>query len=110
MAHIPKCIIFLTEVCISLQEEDIRTVSVKGTEVPIKNVTLEDSTGKSKVTLWRDAAQACVKTGDYVVLTDVVVNTYKNETSLSSTSRTKVEVCISLSNVLSPPPQTRINL
>lgn len=77
-----------------LQEEDARTVQVKGTDVKIKTVTLEDASGKAKVTLWREACEADVRPGDFVTVTDVVVNHYKNESSLSTTSKTAVTVKI----------------
>ncbi|WAR17768.1 hypothetical protein MAR_032362, partial [Mya arenaria] len=68
-----------------------RTVKVCGEDVDIRVVTLEENQVRAKVTLWRDATELTVKAGDYVSITDVVVNMFKGEASLSSTSRSKVE-------------------
>ena len=42
----------------------MKTVKVKGEDVPIKTVTLEDNTTKAKVTLWRYASSTEVHPGD----------------------------------------------
>ena len=42
----------------------MKKVKVKGEDVPIKTVTLEDNTTKAKVTLWRDASSTEVHPGD----------------------------------------------
>lgn len=76
-----------------LQEDEPKKVTVRGEEVPIKTVTVEDSTGKVKVTLWRDCADTQVRPGDHISITDVIVNVYQNTTSLSTTTRSKVQVC-----------------
>ncbi|KAL4223318.1 DNA-directed RNA polymerase I complex subunit Rpa2 [Mactra antiquata] len=77
-----------------LQEEGIRTVYVKGTDVNIRNIVIQDVSGKAKVCLWRDASNADARTGQYVKVTDVVVNNYKGELSLSTTQK----ACVIVSN------------
>ncbi|WAR06523.1 hypothetical protein MAR_021892 [Mya arenaria] len=72
-----------------VQEEAVKTVNVRGEDVPIKVIILEDtSKAKAKVSLWRDASMSPTRPGDFVVVT----NQYRGETSLSTTNRTKVEV------------------
>ena len=83
---------------IFFKDEEVRKVKVKGEDVPIKTVTLEDTTAKAKVTLRRDVSSTEVHPGDYVMITDVVINSYRNETSLSTTSKSKVEVCMHNNN------------
>ena len=83
---------------IFFKDEEVRKVNVKGEDVPIKTVSLEDTTAKAKVTLWRDVSSTEVHPGDYVMITDVVINSYRNETLLSTTSKSKVEVCMHNNN------------
>jgi ssDNA-binding replication factor A large subunit len=66
----------------------------KGKDVQVKAVTLKDSTGKCKVSLWREFANSNVTIGQHVKITDVVVQAYNNEKSVSTTMRTEVEVCL----------------
>ncbi|XP_052214933.1 uncharacterized protein LOC127833612 [Dreissena polymorpha] len=74
-----------------VQEEAPRTIRVNDEEVTIKVVKVEDSTSNCNVTLWRAAAAADVRPGDYIRVTDVIVNHYNGSTSLSTTARTKIE-------------------
>ena len=53
-------------------------MKVKGEDVPIKTVTLEDTTAKAKVTLLRDVSSTEVHPGDYIMIKDVVINSYRN--------------------------------
>ena len=68
-------------------------MTVKGEEVPITSVIIEDASGQAKVTLWRLAADTSARPGDYVSITDVVVNHYQNTTTLNTTTKSKVQVC-----------------
>lgn len=90
-----KCIIlFLYHTLYSVQEDAVRTVLVRGEEVPVKAIYLQDeSLPRCKVTLWRDLTAVDIRPGDYVTVTNVVTNNYKNEVSLSGTNRTEVQVC-----------------
>ncbi|WAR28738.1 hypothetical protein MAR_014442 [Mya arenaria] len=86
-ASCAKCIIY------DVTKFSRRTASV-GCKSPVslKDIYIKDNTkDKVKVTLWRPS-DVGVKPGDYVCITDVVVNTYKNEVSLSSTASTSVKV------------------
>lgn len=80
---------------LTLQEEEVRMVSVKGEEVPIKDIHVQDATGTAKhakVTLWRESTEIKARVGDYVNITNLVVNAYNNIVSLSGTGSTTVEV------------------
>lgn len=72
-------------------EEITRTVSVKGRDTKVKSLTIKDDTGKCKVSLWRDLAASEIGIGQHVKISDVVVQTYNNEKSVSSTTRTIIE-------------------
>ncbi|WAR30845.1 hypothetical protein MAR_033387, partial [Mya arenaria] len=69
------------------------TVMVNDKEVNVRTITVEDRTGKVKVSLWRNIAAEPVVLGDVVAITNIVVNTkrYNDEESLSSTQFTKIE-------------------
>ncbi|WAR31911.1 hypothetical protein MAR_034453 [Mya arenaria] len=69
------------------------TVMVNDKEVNVQTITVEDRTGKVKVSLWRNIAAEPVMLGDVVAITNIVVNSkrYNNEESLSSTQFTKIE-------------------
>lgn len=64
--------------------------------VKVKNIYLEDSTKKCKIALWRDLADQAIRPGDYVEVSDCITNTFRNEVSLSTTSRTAITVGLSL--------------
>ena len=66
---------------------------VKGEPVTIKAIYVQDdSLPKVKVTLWREAANTTIRPGDFCTITDLVTNTFRNESSLNSTSKTTIEV------------------
>lgn len=69
-----------------------KTVNVKGDDVRIKSVTLNSGTHKAKVTLWRDCSESEVRPGDFIQVTDVITNTYNNNTTLLTTTKSKVEI------------------
>ena len=62
--------------------------------VKVKTIVLEDHTRKCKVALWRDATNSQVRAGDFIQITDVITNVFRNETSLTTTSRTTFTVSI----------------
>ncbi|WAQ98793.1 hypothetical protein MAR_023166 [Mya arenaria] len=78
----------------SLQDSVATTVMVNDKEVNVRTITVEDRTGKVKVSLWRNIAAEPVVLGDVVAITNIVVNSkrYNNEESLSSTQFTKIEL------------------
>lgn len=53
---------------------------------------LEDNSGKCRLTLWRGHADSNVAVDSYVRATELVVQTYKKEKSLSTTYKTKLAV------------------
>lgn len=65
---------------------------MKGRDTKVKSVTIKDDTGKCKVSLWRDLAASEIGIGQHVKISDVVVQTFNNEKSVSSTTRTIIEV------------------
>ncbi|KAH3885167.1 hypothetical protein DPMN_009157 [Dreissena polymorpha] len=72
-------------------EEGVRTVDVKGSQVNVKKIEIRDGTGSAKESLWREQSQKDFHTGQYVKITDVVINHFKEETSLQTTSRSNME-------------------
>lgn len=56
----------------------------------------EDSTKKCKIALWRNLADQAIRPGDYVEVSDCITNTFRNEVSLSTTSRTTITVSLPL--------------
>ncbi|XP_061191610.1 uncharacterized protein LOC133199788 [Saccostrea echinata] len=73
-----------------MQEEATREVFVKEERVKVKNIYIEDSTSKCKVALWHNFAEKDIRPGDYVQITDVVTNTFRNEVSLTTTAKSKI--------------------
>ncbi|KAL4233930.1 hypothetical protein ACF0H5_008602 [Mactra antiquata] len=73
-----------------LQEEGIKTVNVRGTDVNIRNIVIQDVSGKAKVCLWRDASNANARTGQsedfktYIRLAVQQVDTLSEITNLAS--------------------------
>lgn len=75
-----------------IQEEVTHEVRVRNQPISVKHIYVQDkSMDKCRISLWLDCAEADIKTGDYITVTNVVINNYKNETSLSTTSQTTVE-------------------
>ncbi|XP_062597814.1 uncharacterized protein LOC134259230 [Saccostrea cucullata] len=78
-----------------VQEEATREVFVTGVlfkeeKTKVKNIYIENTSSRCKVSLWRENTEESVRPGDYVQITDVVTNSYRNEVSLSTTFRTKI--------------------
>ncbi|XP_052783099.1 uncharacterized protein LOC128219332 [Mya arenaria] len=88
---ITKHALQLKHAILSSLEEATRYVTVKNEDnVKVKNIYLEDTTKKCKIALWRDLADQPVRPGDYVELSDCITNTFRNEVSLSTTSKTAI--------------------
>ena len=89
------CDLVLLKHVFYFQEDSICEVQVNSSPVSLKDIYVADATReKVKVTLWRPSAVE-VKPGDYIAITDCVVNNYRNERSLSATATTSVKVsCI----------------
>lgn len=57
----------------------------------VKNIYIEDATSKCKLALWHSFAEKDIRPVEYVQITDVVINTFRNnEVSLPTTSKTKI--------------------
>lgn len=64
---------------------------MKGNDVQVKSVTIKDDTDTVKVSLWRDLTSTS-GVGKYLCFTDVVVTSFNEETSVSTTSKTSIKV------------------
>ena len=69
----------------------VKTVSVRGTDVKVKNVCIKDDTDSIRVSLWREFSDAC-GVGRYLTLSNVVVGSYNNQATVSTTVRTTIKV------------------
>ena len=74
------------------QEEMERTVKVGGVDTSVRSLRVKDETAVCKVTLWRDFAKRKTSVGSHIQITDVAVQLYNDEKSLSTTTRTTLEV------------------
>lgn len=76
-----------------LQEEATQEVKVHNDTVKVKTIYVKDETiPRCKVSLWRELSEADVRPGDHISITDVVLNVFRGESSLSTTSLTKLQV------------------
>lgn len=69
----------------------VRTVQVKETDVAVQNIKIKDDTEEIKISLWREMTTTC-SVGSFLEFTNVVVTHYQDEISLSTTSKTKIQV------------------
>lgn len=76
---------------ISFQEDMTKTVKVKGVDVNVKSVALKDETDSIKVSLWRNLSDSSI-VGKYLSITNVVVTSFNEEISVSTTSKSILEV------------------
>ncbi|KAJ8317193.1 hypothetical protein KUTeg_005097 [Tegillarca granosa] len=77
-----------------IQEEATQEVKVHNDNVKVKTIYIKDNTiSKCKVSLWRELCETDVRSGDHVSITNVVLNVFRGETSLSTTSLTKLQKC-----------------
>ncbi|XP_072041299.1 uncharacterized protein [Amphiura filiformis] len=81
-----------------------RTVTVRmEPDVPVRDITIADSTGKVRVALWRSLASSSVETGSFIKVTNCSVGQtkrqgdYTEEIQLSLTMSTTVSVSIIIS-------------
>lgn len=68
-----------------------KTVKVKGVDVCVKSVALKDETDSIKLSLWRDLSDTSI-VGKYLSITNVVVTSFNEEISISTTSKSALEV------------------
>lgn len=76
---------------ILFQEDMTKTVKVKGVDVNVKSVALKDETDSIKVSLWRNLSDSSI-VGKYLSITNVVVTSFNEEISVSTTSKIIREV------------------
>lgn len=76
---------------ILFQEDMTKTVKVKGVDVNVKSVALKDETDSIKVSLWRNLSDSSI-VGKYMSITNVVVTSFNEEISVSTTSKSILEV------------------
>lgn len=76
---------------ILFQEDMTRPVKVKGVDVNVKSVALKDETDSIKVALWRNLSDSSI-VGKYLSITNVVVTSFNEEISVSTTSKSILEV------------------
>lgn len=76
---------------ILFQEDMTKTVKVKGVDVNVKSVALKDETDSIKVSLWRNLSDSSI-VGKYLSITNVVVTSFNEEISVSTTSKSIREV------------------
>lgn len=76
---------------ILFQEDMTKTVKVKGVDVNVKSVALKDETDSIKVSLWRNLGDSSI-VGKYLSITNVVVTSFNEEISVSTTSKSILEV------------------
>ncbi|KAJ8310180.1 hypothetical protein KUTeg_012045 [Tegillarca granosa] len=75
-------------------EEATQEVKVHNDSVKVKTIYVKDETvPRCKVFLWRELSEADVRPGDHISITDVVLNVFRGESSLSTTSLTKLQTC-----------------
>ena len=75
-----------------------RTVKVGGEDTSVRSVKIKDNTGSCKISLWRDLGQMKTPVGSHVEITNVIVQVYNEEKSVSTTSRTKLMVRVTSLN------------
>lgn len=76
-----------------------RSVRVNGEDTPpVRTMKVKDASGSCKVSLRRDLCKEKTSVGSHITITNVVVQLINDEKSVSTTSRTKIEVksCIYL--------------
>lgn len=76
---------------ILFQEDMTKTVEVKGVDVNVKSVALKDETDSIKVSLWRNLSDSSI-VGKYLSITNVVVTSFNEEISVSTSSKSILEV------------------
>ncbi|XP_052694461.1 uncharacterized protein LOC128172746 [Crassostrea angulata] len=67
-----------------------KTVKVAGEDTAVRTLKIKDQTAACKVSLWRDLSKIKTTVGQHIELTNVIVQVYQEERSVSTTSRTKV--------------------
>ncbi|XP_061170598.1 uncharacterized protein LOC133179942 [Saccostrea echinata] len=67
-----------------------RTVRLSGEDISVRSFKIKDDTASCKVSLWKDLSKRKTAVGSHFEITDVIVQVYNDEKSVSTTSRTKL--------------------
>ncbi|KAJ8050039.1 hypothetical protein HOLleu_03068 [Holothuria leucospilota] len=76
------------------QDENVRSVNVGGRATAVRGMTLEDKTGKIRLSLWREKATSPIKIGDFVEATNLAITKFNSESTAGSTARTLIKVIL----------------
>lgn len=76
---------------ILFQDDMSKTVKVKGVDVNVKSVALKDEADSIKVSLWRNLSDSSI-VGKYLSITNVIVTSFNEKISVSTTSKSILEV------------------
>jgi len=74
------------------QEKETAERQVAGRSTAMKEITIEDGSGRAKVTLWRKSTEYEARVGDHNNVTNLVINNYRGQVSLNGTGQTRVKV------------------
>ena len=77
---------------IKMLDKMARTVKFGGEDTSVRSLKIKDNTGSCKISLWRDLGQMKTPVGGHVEITNVIVQVYNEEKSVSTTPRTKLLV------------------
>lgn len=61
----------------------VKTVQVNRQDVDVQNIKIKDDTDEIKVSLWREMTAICTE-GSFRQITNIVVNLFQEEISLST--------------------------
>jgi ssDNA-binding replication factor A large subunit len=77
---------------LTFQEDQEKEVMLANTPTRLKEIYINDTRVRVKVSLWREACDMPLRPGDYVTITDVMTSSHRGETSLSPTSKSTIQV------------------
>lgn len=81
----------------SIQDETTKQVVVRGKPSCVRNIMIKDETDELEVALWRTSAESTATLGDWVQISNVVLNEanqYHTEPFVATTQTTKVTVSL----------------
>ncbi|XP_062600005.1 uncharacterized protein LOC134261598 [Saccostrea cucullata] len=73
-----------------VSEEIERTAKVNGEDTLVRSLKIKDETASCKVSLWRGLSKTKTAVGSHLEITNVIVQVYNDEKSVSTTSRSKM--------------------
>ena len=77
-----------------IQDEAIRFVSTQSGSVKVKDIIIADETGKLRITMWRNATNAPIHTGNDILVKDalILLSEYHKSIILSVNYADRIEV------------------